>query len=205
MISVRPTAPGDLPRRAEVLITETFASGLITEGVLPAVEHAHECLLVEAATVIPRAASIMGYLAGGRALQTMLFAYEVAGFDLSPFNEFGPSMLPADLDHVPHSILSRDAQFIRFDFQQRQFPAGEWPVEFVSVNHGICVGVVQWIRLELDSATTYENRPSQDSSFVGHWSHLVHRFPRPLLLKPGDRVPVLFKHDRSQIAITLLK
>jgi type II protein arginine methyltransferase len=147
----------------------------------------------------------MGYLAGGRALETMLFAYEVAGFDLSPFNEFGPSMLPADLDHVSHSILSQDAQFIRFDFQQSQFPAGEWPIEFVSVNHGICVGVVQWIRLELDSLTTYENRPSQDSGFVGHWSHLVHRFPRPLLLKPGDRVPVLFKHDRSQIAITLLK
>ena len=31
-----------------------------------------------------------------------------------------------------------------------------------------------------------------------------HRFPRPISLKPGDIVPVLFRHDRSQIAIRLL-
>jgi protein arginine N-methyltransferase 7 len=198
------SVPADMPRRAEVLITETFASGLITEGALSAIEHAHESLLASGATVIPRGASIIGYLAGGRALQAMLFTYEVAGFDLSPFNEFGPPMLPANLDHVPHSILSRDTELIRFDFQQTQFPAGESPVEFLALNHGICVGVVQWIRLELDSLTTYENRPSRESDFVGHWSHIVHRFPRPLLLKPGDRVPVLFRHDRSQISIRLL-
>ena len=146
----------------------------------------------------------MGYLAGGRALQTMLFAHDVAGFDLSPFNEFGPPMLPVNLDQVPHSILSQDAQLIRFDFHQTQFPAGEWPVQFRALNHSLCSGVVQWIRLELDAVTTYENRPSRESDFVGHWTHVVHRFPRPLILKPGDVVHVLFQHDRSQIGIRLL-
>src|SRR5262249_26673499 len=34
------SVPGVMPERAEVLVTETFASGLITEGVLPTIEHA---------------------------------------------------------------------------------------------------------------------------------------------------------------------
>src|SRR5438105_1684263 len=102
--------PGDMTQRADVLVTETFASGLITEGVLRAVEHAHESLLTETAAVIPRAASVMGYLAGGRALEARVFADQVAGFDLSPFNEFGPPMLPANLDHIPHAILSSDTE-----------------------------------------------------------------------------------------------
>src|SRR5438874_1684145 len=63
--------PGDMARRAEVLITETFASGLITEGVLRSIEHAHESLLTPDVVLIPRAASVMGYLAGGRALEAM--------------------------------------------------------------------------------------------------------------------------------------
>ena len=38
--------PGrDLPERAEVLITETFASGLLGEGIFPTLEHAHQHLL----------------------------------------------------------------------------------------------------------------------------------------------------------------
>jgi Flp pilus assembly protein TadD len=198
------SVPADMARRADVLVTETFSSGLITEGILQAIEHAHESLLADGANIIPCAGSVMGYLAGGRALQTMLFAHDVAGFDLSPFNEFGPPMLPVNLDQVPHSILSQDTQLIRFDFHQTQFPAGEWPVQFRAVSHGLCIGVVQWIRLELDAVTTYENRPSRDSDFVGHWTHVVHRFPRPLILKPGDVVHVLFQHDRSQIGIRLL-
>src|SRR5262249_24595274 len=37
--STEMTVPGVMGQRAEVLITETFASGLITEGILPTIEH----------------------------------------------------------------------------------------------------------------------------------------------------------------------
>src|SRR5712671_2445124 len=92
--------PRDMPERAEMLVTETFASGLITEGVLPTIEHAHEHLLKPDAVIIPAAACIMGYLAGGPALQGMLFVGKIAGFDLSGFNDLAPSMLAVSLDHV---------------------------------------------------------------------------------------------------------
>ena len=116
--------PRDMPERAEVLVTEIFASGLITEGVLPTVEHAHEHLLTPDATIIPAAACIMGYLAGGPALQGMLFVGRIAGFDLSGFNDFAPSMLAVSLDNVPHQALSDDIELMRFDLKGETLPRG---------------------------------------------------------------------------------
>ena len=115
MKSTALSVPGVMAERAEVLVTETFASGLVTEGVLPTVEHAHEYLLTEDATVIPAAASVMGYLVGGPKLHGMLFVDRIAGFDLSAFNEFAPPRLDVALDNVQHRALSDDVELMRFD------------------------------------------------------------------------------------------
>ena len=196
--------PRDMPARAEVLVTEIFASGLITEGILPTIEHAHEHLLQPDAAIIPAAASIMGYLAGGPALQGMLFVGKIAGFDLSAFNDFAPSMLAISLDHVQHEALSDDIELMRFDLKEKRFPAGGMRLALKATHHGVCAGVAQWIKLELDAHTTYENRPSPHADFNNHWTHIVHRFPRLVTVAPGDVVPVLFRHDRTQIGIELL-
>jgi type II protein arginine methyltransferase len=204
MKSTALSVPGVLAERAEVLVTETFASGLITEGVLPTVEHAHEYLLTENATIIPAAASVMGYLVGGPKLHGMLFVDKIAGFDLSAFNEFAPPMLDVALDNIQHRALSDDVELVRFDLRQKRFPAGGVRLALKATRHGVCVGVAQWIKLELDAQTTYENRPSPQADYNGHWTHIVHRFPRPVTVAPGDVVPVLFRHDRTQIGIDLL-
>jgi type II protein arginine methyltransferase len=204
MKSTSLSVPGVLAERAEVLVTETFASGLITEGVLPTVEHAHEYLLTENATIIPQTASVMGYLAGGQRLRGMLFVDKIAGFDLSGFNEFAPPMLDVALDNVQHRALSDDVELVRFDLRQKRFPAGGVRLALKATRHGVCVGVAQWIRLELDAQTTYENRPTPQADYNGHWTHIVHRFPKPVTVAPGDIVPVLFRHDRTQIGIDLL-
>jgi SAM-dependent methyltransferase len=204
MKSTAMSVPHIMQERAEVLVTETFASGLITEGVLPTVEHAHEYLLTPDATVIPAAACIMGYLAGGDTLQGMLFVDKIAGFDLSGFNDFAPAMLAVALDNVPHRALSDDIEVMRFDFHEKHFPMGGVRLALKATHHGVCVGVAQWIRLELDAHATYENRPSPSAPFNGHWTHILHRFPRLVTVAPGDVVPVLFRHDRSQIGIDLI-
>jgi type II protein arginine methyltransferase len=204
MKSTALSVPGVLAERAEVLVTETFASGLITEGVLPTVEHAHEYLLTENATIIPQAASVMGYLAGGPKLHGMLFVDRIAGFDLSAFNEFAPPMLDVALDNVQHRALSDDVELVRFDLRQKRFPAGGLRLGLKATRHGVCVGVAQWIRLELDAQTTYENKPTPQADYNGHWTHIVHRFPKPVTVAPGDVVPILFRHDRTQIGIDLL-
>jgi hypothetical protein len=197
--------PRDMAERADVLVTETFASGLITEGVLPTVEHAHEHLINPDATIIPAAACIMGYLAGGPALQGMLFVGKIAGFNLSGFNDFAPGMLAVSLDNVPHQPLSDDIELMRFDLKGKRFPAGGVRLALKATHHGVCAGIAQWIKLELDAHATYENRPSPHAGFNNHWTHIVHRFPRLITVAPGDLVPILFRHDRTQIGISLLE
>ena len=195
----------DLNQPAEVLITETLASGIVGEGVLQSLEHAHANLLAPDAAVIPRAGSVMGYLAGGGRLSGLLFVDRVAGFDLSAFNDFAPSRLPVSFNGVPHHAMSADTEFGRFDFRQRQFPAANTPVGVEASLSGPCAGVLQWIRLELDEATRYENRPTLDTEFCGHWTHMLHRFPHLVPVKPGEFVPVMFHHDRSQISLNLIE
>ena len=111
-----------------MLITETFASGVVGEGIFQTLEHAHANLLTPDAVVIPQAASVMGYLAGGGRLAGLLFVDRVAGFDLSAFNDFAPSRLPVSFNGVPHHAMSLDTEFARFDFRQRQFPMVNTPL-----------------------------------------------------------------------------
>jgi type II protein arginine methyltransferase len=196
----------DLAEQAQVLITETFSSELIDEDVLPAVEHAHAQLLVPGATVIPAAASAMGYLAGGELLRGMLFVERVAGFNLAKFNDFAPPSLAASLDGLPHEVLSDDAELLRFELQKQAiFPMGGRPMTIRATKRGVCVGLVQWIKLELDAETRYENRPSHEAYFNRHWTHVVYRFPKLIPVEAGDQVRIMVRHDRSRIKVNLVE
>ena len=107
------------------------------------------------------------------------------------------------LDRLPHEVLSNDVELVRFD-RGRRVSAGGVRLAIKATRHGVCVGVAQWIRLELDAQTIYENRPTPQADYNGHWTHIVHRFPKPVTVAPGDVVPILFRHDRTQIGIDLL-
>ena len=198
--------PGrELSERAQVLVTETFASSLIGEGILPTLEHAHEHLLTPDAVVVPAAGAVMGYLAGGEALKGMLFADRIAGFDLEPFNDFAPPMFALSLNIIPHDVLSDDVTLLHFDFSQRNFPMTRQRMTIRATQAGTCCGIAQWIRLDMDSENRYENRPARDVAFNGHWAHILHRFPRLVSVQPGDAITVEVRHDRSQVAIELVE
>ncbi len=193
----------DMPERAQVLITETFASALIGEGILPTLEHAHAHLLTPEAAIIPRAGSVMGYLAGGETLKGMLFVDRIEGFDLSPFNDFAPPILVSSLDGVPHEALSDDLELLRFEFKDWNFPMAKHRLMVRATRSGLCSGIAQWIRLELDRETSYENRPAQAREHNGHWTHLLHRFPRLVPVQEGDTFAITVRHDRGQVNIDL--
>jgi hypothetical protein len=69
---------------------------------------------------------------------------------------------------------------------------------------GICVGVAQWLMLELDAETRYANRPSPEAGSNG-WTHIVYRFQKALALKEGDIVRLIVRHDREQISVDLVE
>jgi type II protein arginine methyltransferase len=194
----------DLSERAEVLVTETFSSGLLSEQVLATVEDAHARLLTPDAIVVPRRASAVGKLIGGDILEGHFFARPWTGLNLSSFDVLAPQRVGLHLDRLPHLSLSDDFEIVGFDLTETHFPPEKRFLAVEATRAGRCVGVAQWIRLELDAATTYENHPSEQAGANG-WMHVVYRFPRAIDVQPGQVVTLIVGHNRSSIAIGLSK
>jgi type II protein arginine methyltransferase len=193
------TAGRELEHRAELLITETFSSELLSEGILPTVEHAHRELLAPDAVVIPRRASARGYLAGGAAIEAMLFAGRSEGFDLSPFDAFAPPRFAVCMNNVVHDVLSGDLDLFSFDLYAKLFGMDSRTLVVPVTRSGVAAALVQWIRLELDETTQYENRPSSGPDAEMHWTHILYRFPRPFAVRQGDTVHLQIGHNRERI------
>ena len=102
-------------------MTETFASGILSEAVLPAIEHARRHLLTPNAIVIPCRASARGYLIGGPVIEAQFFSPRSTDFDLSTFDLFAPSKIGLHLDQYPHDVLSDDFEILSFDLTQLNF------------------------------------------------------------------------------------
>jgi type II protein arginine methyltransferase len=174
----------------------------LSEKALLAIEDAWRRLLTPDAVVIPRAASARGYLIGGPIIEQHLFAASWEGLDLSAFNLLAPVKLGLHLDRVPHEALSDDFEIFGFDLARPPFPAQRRVIEVAATKAGRCVGVGQWIRLDLDDTVRYENRPSADAGANG-WMHVVYRFAHPLDLQLGQTVRLLAGHNRAEIVVAL--
>jgi type II protein arginine methyltransferase len=147
----------DLGGRADIIVSEIFSNELLGEAVIPVIEDAIARLLAAGGRVIPSGASVRIALAswaglGERRLQ------RISGFDLSPFNRLCRIPYRLDVGDPELSLRSEPADLFSFDFSAgRRFPAGRNQLELTA--NGEVNGVVQWIRLQLDSQIFYENRP----------------------------------------------
>jgi hypothetical protein len=103
---------------------------------------------------------------------------------------------------VSHDVLSDDFEIFGFDLTERHFPPERRQLRVPATAAGRVVGVAQWIRLDMDEANTYDNRPMESAGSNG-WMHIVYRFSRPVDVRPGDTVTILLSHNRATIAIGL--
>ena len=113
-------------------------------------------------------------------------------------------MLDVALDNVQHRALSDDVELVRFDLRQKRFPAGG-----LRLGHQGDAARGLRRRRAMDQARARRaddvREPAHTAGrYNGHWTHIVHRFPKPVTVAPGDVVPILFRHDRTQIGIDLL-
>jgi type II protein arginine methyltransferase len=124
---------------------------------------------------------------------------EVAGFDVSPFNrlEHVPRMLKADDPDL--ALCSEPADLFDFDFSSGgPFPSREARLE-LTAQGGPINGVVQWIRLQLDPLTAYENRPAPGASSC--WAPRFHPLDREITPAPDSMVVVRGAHTRDAVRI----
>jgi type II protein arginine methyltransferase len=176
----------DLPRRADVLVTEVIDCGLVGEGVVDTIRHAREHLLASDATIVPARATLYAQLVESRALERLNRVRRVAGFDFSDFNRLASvAYFPIRLAQTDYRPLAPPVEALRFDFERGELPEERTTVTCTAVADGMCHAVALWFRLELIPGIVLSNDPANIGS---HWEQAVQCFAHPIPVRAGHPV-----------------
>lgn len=192
----------DVEGAADILISEVLSSDVLTEGVLATFEDALDRLVKPSGTVIPRAVTAIGCLAGGETLEHLTRVGQVSGFDLSPFAALSCPRLPIWQDSPPWLRLSSDFDLLQLDLTQRSHPPCETRIGVPVSAHGVACGVIQWMRIDLDEVTTFSTAP-EGAHRQGNWLQILHTFARPVPVSAGQTVDLIVGHDRANLLVAL--
>ncbi|WP_044561687.1 50S ribosomal protein L11 methyltransferase, partial [Azospirillum sp. B4] len=192
----------DLPRPADLLISEILSSDLLSERVLPTVRDAKDRLLAPDARVIPQAGGVRALLADSRALERSFFVDQASGFDLGDFNRLAPRSVRLER-LVPFKPLSDPFQALTVDLTDPQ-PGKGWRghLSLPVTADGRCVGLLQWIWLKLWDGVEFENSPLTPTEASG-WQLGLYLPRRPLDLMTGEAVDVSVFHDGHNVWLSL--
>ncbi len=196
--SDRVDADTDLGGRADVLVSEILSSELLSEGVLPSLEDAHARLLKPGGTVIPRAGALRCALVGGEFLEQHFDTAEIKGFRFQGFRRLVARRAYLQTGAADCTRLSAVFEPFHFDLTGREWTAPQQRRVPVPVTaDGRCLGVLQWIRLEMDADTLFENDPAARQPVSG-WQPVVYLFDEPLAVRAGQTVVLRAWHNRNQ-------
>jgi len=183
----------DLPRRADVLVTETVDCGLVGEGIMPALRHARQELLAPHAVIIPGTARVVGRLIESEAAHQLNFAQRAGGFDVSLFNRFSTrGYFPCRLGTWPHRFLSEPFDLFAFDFRRDPLTPRQRTLAVAVGGRGVLHGLVCWWELDLGSGVSLTNAPGKGDT---HWMQAVALFERPRVVTAGERVVLRAEQD----------
>ncbi len=190
------TIGGEMAEPADILVSEILSSELLGERVLPSIEDAKRRLLKPGGQLIPAAGSIMIALFGGEEIGSNVIVEESCGFNLRRFNSIVQRKQGITRNDLNIEMLSADVAAFSFDFQNDAFHPGQRKLLRIPVTAaGRCYGIIQWIRLQMDAHTVFENHPGVKAAASG-WQHLAYIFPEPVELKAGQIAVVSAVHNR---------
>jgi SAM-dependent methyltransferase len=185
-IAARNGFGAELPRPADVLVTEVIDCGLVGEGIVGTIRHAREHLLAPDATIVPARATLYAQLVESRGLERLNRVRHVAGFDLLDFNRLASvAYFPIRLAQTAYRPLAPPVEALRFDFAQGELPDERTTVTCTPVADGTCHAVAFWFRVELIPGIVLSNEPGNMGS---HWEQAVQCFSRPVAVRAGRPV-----------------
>ena len=189
----------DMQRRADICVLESFDYGLLGEGCLPLIHHAHTHLLADDALIVPANATVHCVLAEMR-------TEEVGGFNTSLWNtyRFSTSYTGVDLERQNGTRLSKQHEVFRFDFSRAAMgPATtlgrEEKVFKAKVSKsGTMNCVVFWFELGMGSGVDSVSSEPGSRAKGGHWLQAV-QMVEEIKVEEGDTIPIKCMHDATQI------
>jgi len=189
--------PADLPRRADLLVTETVDCGLLGEGILPTIAHAREHLLTGDALIVPCRARVLATLVESPLLYRRNHVEEHYGFDLSGFNELASmEYFDSRLIRHEHRTLCHPFEVFAFDFYRDGPAPARSDLVLTPTADGTCHAVVFWFELELVPGVELSNSPEDPNT---HWKQAVQCLPAAVDLHAGRQLPLTARHDGLRI------
>lgn len=193
----------DLPEAADVLISEILDVGVIGEGVLPTLRHAHQALLKEDVQIIPERVALFAQLIEIPDRARINPIHRIAGFDLSPFDQFRiPNEYTAVyLQKERYKPLSEVIPMLDYDFYNLP-PAisdnlpKQKQLTFPITATGDLQAVAFWFDLHLDEEISVSTKPGGD---LIHWGQALYCFETPQKVEKGNSKTITLLHSDQLI------
>ncbi len=107
-------------------------------------------------------------------------------------------------DDLNLEFLSDSIDAFRFDFAQQSTFLGESKqIQVRILRSGICYGLIQWLKIELDADNHFENHPLERNIASG-WQHSIFRPASPIAFKAGEIALVNVSHNRNCLWMNLV-
>ncbi|XP_041505576.1 protein arginine N-methyltransferase 7 [Microtus oregoni] len=209
---------GDLPCRANILVTELFDTELIGEGALPSYEHAHRHLVQEHCEAVPHKATVYAQLVESRRMWSWnkLFPVRVQTSlgeqVIVPPSELercpgAPSVYDIQLNQVStadFTVLSDVLPMFSVDFsKQVSSSAACHSRQFVPLASGQAQVVLSWWDIEMDPegkirctmAPFWAQTDPQELQWRDHWMQCVYFLPQEEPIVQGSPRCLVAHHD----------
>ncbi|KAM9049175.1 protein arginine N-methyltransferase 7 isoform 2-T2 [Megaptera novaeangliae] len=219
---------GDMPCRANILITELFDTELIGEGALPSYEHAHRHLVQENCEAVPHRATVYAQLVESRRMWSWnkLFPIRVQTSlgeqVIVPPLELercpgAPSVYDIQLNQVSltdFTVLSDVLPMFSVDFsKQVSSSAASHSRQFEPLASGQAQVVLSWWDIEMDPegkikctmAPFWAHSDPEELQWRDHWMQCVYFLPEEEPVVQGSALCLVAHHDDYCVWYSLQK
>ncbi|XP_059988615.1 protein arginine N-methyltransferase 7 isoform X5 [Lagenorhynchus albirostris] len=209
---------GDMPCRANILITELFDTELIGEGALPSYEHAHRHLVQKNCEAVPHRATVYAQLVESRRMWSWnkLFPIRVQTSlgeqVIVPPLELercpgAPSVYDIQLNQVSptdFTVLSNVLPMFSVDFsKQVSSSAASHSRQFEPLASGQAQVVLSWWDIEMDpegkikctTAPFWAHSDPEELQWRDHWMQCVYFLPEEEPVVQGSALCLVAHHD----------
>ena len=178
----------DLPKKADIIVSEILSSEFVGEGVQATIIDANKRLIAKNGKMLPESGDIRIALIGdSEEIREQIYVQEVNGFDFSKFNSIAGNKFSLKLKNKPN-LLSKTEVAFKFDLCGLKIPSKKEIILSLKANRsGLCYGIIQWLGIQIFNNVKYENKPGEIPS---HWSTPIYTFNEPLYVSKGQEIKI---------------
>lgn len=190
-----------MPRKANLLVTETVDGALLGENIISTIAHAKANLLTENAQIIPCAATIYAMVVESPRLRSYNSVQTAAGFDVSLINRYATAgNYPMRIANFAHTPLTDPFEVFHFDFANGTILPERKTITVRGQRDGTAQCIVFWFNMQLDETISIANEPGS----MVHWEQAVQCLDPEVPVREGETVTIEAAHNCNAITFKLL-